>query len=384
MRNLSRCLLFLALLTSRRPASAQTGAGRDVLHKLDRTTFAGRVDEIGDTEVVFFENAAPTTPKVIAKQFVWKIVFADGTTEVVNEPSPKAPAVISTATSNRPDLLVLRGGDRLIEAKVEAVEDGTIRYRRFGETGGKTYTLATGKVQRIRYGDGREETFEGVADRQSLEPTADGKPARPARGPRVTRSPNEFARVNLTLGVEGAYFPKTLNADWVSDSAGMGMGQNLGFSLRFDYRLHRRLALSLTGGYYGWQLTRRYTLYGNELYAETQNLIRIPLQAGVKLYLLGGLYVMPEGGVNLLMSTLSPSDTHPAPISTSTRLTPLAYGASLGGEVRLGGVLLDLSARYHLLDVQNLTLNSEGRTFSDRVQVVSVRVGIGFSAGKNK
>jgi hypothetical protein len=381
MQHLTCRFLLLVLLVATRPLTAQTTAGRDVLHKLDRATLTGRVDEIGDTYVTYFEVTAPTAPKTIAKSLLWKIVFADGTTEVLNA-LPATPA--SVAEVRRPDLLMLRGGDRVIEAHVEAVEDGTIRYRRFGETGGKTYTLATGKVQRIRYGDGREETFEGVADRQSLEPTADGKPARPARGPRVTRSPNEFARVNLTLGVEGAYFPKALNADWVSDSAGMGMGQNLGFSLRFDYRLHRRLALSLTGGYYGWQLTRRYTLYGNELYAETQNLIRIPLQAGVKLYLLGGLYVMPEGGVNLLMSTLSPSDTHPAPISTSTRLTPLAYGASLGGEVRFGGVLLDLSARYHLLDVQNLTLNSEGRTFSDRVQVVSVRVGIGFSAGKNK
>lgn len=381
MQHLTCRFLLLVLLVATRPLTAQTTAGRDVLHKLDRATLTGRVDEIGDTYVTYFEVTAPTAPKTIAKSLLWKIVFADGTTEVLNA-LPATPA--SVAEVRRPDLLMLRGGDRVIEAHVEAVEDGTIRYRRFGETGGKTYTLATGKVQRIRYGDGREETFEGVADRQSLEPTADGKPARPARGPRVTRSPNEFARVNLTLGVEGAYFPKTLNADWVSDSAGMGMGQNLGFSLRFDYRLHRRLALSLTGGYYGWQLTRRYTLYGNELYAETQNLIRIPLQAGVKLYLLGGLYVMPEGGVNLLMSTLSPSDTHPAPISTSTRLTPLAYGASLGGEVRFGGVPLDLSARYHLLDVQNLTLNSEGRTFSDRVQVVSVRVGIGFSAGKNK
>ncbi len=407
MLHSTRVLIFFSLLAMNGIAQAQTNS-TDVLHKTDRSTILGRIDEVGETEVIYFDAAAPAVKKTIAKTQLWKIVFTDGSQEEFNEPRAVAGPPLSGGGS-RPDLIVLKGGDRLIEARDVVVDGKNLRYHRASDPSGKLQTIALNKVQGIRFADGREEKLVAVvrekttkvktaktktpkektakapkpkAPKTTVPKQVASKPKTPAaeKLPRPASDPRSFYRINLTVGPELAYFPSGLNKDWVSDSVGLGLQQNLGFSLRFDYRVARPVAISLTAGYSGWELVRRYTLNGADQYQETQKLTRIPLQLGVKVYLVKGLYLMPEGGVNLLMSSIKTSEAHPSPQSTSTTTTPITYGASLGYEAHLGKALVELSARYQILDVKDLNLNTLGQSYSNQVQFASVRLGIGFSA----
>ena len=85
-------ILLLPLLMAAVAAPAQTTAPRDVLHKTDRTTLEGRIDEVGDVNVFYFPASDLASRRMIARRLVWKIVFADGTTEVLNQPQATPPA----------------------------------------------------------------------------------------------------------------------------------------------------------------------------------------------------------------------------------------------------------------------------------------------------
>jgi hypothetical protein len=104
MKNLFLCLLLLGLGGT---ALAQKS---DVLHKLDRTTVNVRIDEIGDTDVYYFETASPGTKKMLPKSQLWKVVFADGSEEVFN--APRTPAAPPAATT-RPGHATAARGPRL-------------------------------------------------------------------------------------------------------------------------------------------------------------------------------------------------------------------------------------------------------------------------------
>lgn len=220
-----------------------------------------------------------------------------------------------------------------------------------------------------------------VADPTRPQPTT--AYSAPASTATYTRD-RSFGRIHLTVGPEFSYYPAQLNKgrDWLDDSTGFGMKQNIGASLRFDYRFLKPLAASVTVGYFGWELLRRYTRNGTDEYSETKRLTQIPVQLGLKLYPFGGLYVMPEGGVNLLFSSVKTSDAHPAPANESVRSTPISYGGSLGYEFRARALLLDLSVRYQLLNVSNLRYVNFNQTLNEQVSIGTVRLGIGFGSSE--
>ncbi|GAB3926008.1 hypothetical protein [Larkinella terrae] len=275
----------------------------DVLHKLDRSTLNVKVDEVTETDVVYFEATAPTVRKMLPKNGLWKLVFADGSTEVFNQPTelPAAPPLESVAQR----------------------KDSTFR----------------------------------------KPPTSPGY------------------RINLTVGTEVSYFPAGLNKDWVDDSLGYGMDQNLGFSVRFDYRFIRPLAASLTVGYSQWELLRRYTQNGSDQYQETVTMRRIPLQAGLKIYVANHFFLLPSGGINLLTIKRKASETHPNPTAENTSSTPITYGASLGYEFHAGRFLVDLSGQYQLLNIRQTT-SAPGSATQQKVQFAGLRLGLGFSTKK--
>jgi opacity protein-like surface antigen len=259
-----------------------------------------------------------------------------------------------------------------------------VQYRVSSDPAGKVYSLPADQVARVEYADGR------VVPGGALAATAaapDASPTRPQGTPVVVnsglstgRSRPDYYRLHFTLGAEGAYFPDQLNARWNDDSLGLGMNQTIGFNARLDYRIVRPLAVSITGGYWTWELVRSYTLNGEEQYQETRQMTRIPLQLGLKLYVFRGLYLMPEGGIVLTRTRVSTSETHPEPTSTSASLTPLTYGGSIGCEIGAGPALIDISARYQILDVKDLSLSAQQGAFSERAQSVGIRIGIGFRA----
>lgn len=111
-------ILLLPLLMAAVAATAQTTAPRDVLHKTDRTTLEGRIDEVGDVNVFYFPASDLASRRMIARRLVWKIVFADGTTEVLNQPQATPPAqpeaaLVNPTPSSAPVQTVLATADWL-------------------------------------------------------------------------------------------------------------------------------------------------------------------------------------------------------------------------------------------------------------------------------
>ncbi|CCH52909.1 hypothetical protein BN8_01950 [Fibrisoma limi BUZ 3] len=203
----------------------------------------------------------------------------------------------------------------------------------------------------------------------------------------ATTTPGEkssFGRIHLTVGPEFSYYPGGLNKDrdWLDDSTGFGMKQNIGASLRFDYQFLSWIGVSATAGYFGWELVRKYTRDGVSEYNETKRLTQIPLQLGIKIYPVGSFYIMPEGGVNLLSGSVKTTDTHPTPADESVSATPVTYGASLGYEIRSNALLIDLSIRYQILNVSNFNYSAFGQRLNESVNVAGFRIGIGLNTLK--
>ena len=382
-------LLLVVLLLTARLALAQTPRP-DVLHKIDRQTVNVKIDELTDTDVLYFEPATPSMKKKIARNQVWKIVFSDGSTEIIT-PLPGG-------TASTVDQIILTD-QTIVQGKVSRRDDRKLYYTKPETPNGPQYELLLSRLDRIRYANGKEELFSkavGVSPSggaSSGTPVTTSQPDRSLPKSQLTeysaqgtsaRYKNGFERIHLTVGPEFSYYPDPINKDraWLNDSTGFGMKQNIGASLRFDYRLLKPLAISITAGYFGWELLRRYTRNGLDEYTETKRLTQIPVQVGFKVYPAGGFYIMPEGGASFLTASLKTSDLHPTPANESVTSTPITYGASLGYEVHVNAFLLDLSVRYQILNVNNLSYATFKQSLSESVNVTSFRLGIGFSGVK--
>ncbi|MBD2751845.1 porin family protein [Spirosoma validum] len=387
-------LLFFILFLTVQLALGQTTRS-DVLHKLDRQTVNVKIDELTDTEVIYFEPTAPKAKKKIARSQVWKIVFSDGSTEVLT------PLPDGVSTTSKVDQITLID-QTVVQGKVSRRDDRKLYYTKPETPDGPQYELLLSRLDHIRYADGKEETFrKAVGSTPSV--GISSAPSAPASQPdRSTekepksqlteysapsasaRYSNAFGRLQATIGPEFAYYPDPVNKDraWLNDSTGFGMKQNIGASLRVDYRLLKPLAISITAGYFGWELVRRYTREGVDEYTETKRLTQIPVQLGVKIYPAGGFYIMPEAGATFLFASVKTSDMHPIPADESAKSTPITYGASLGYEIRSKALLFDLSLRYQLLNVNNLNYAAFNQSLSEQVNIASIRLGIGFNAIK--
>lgn len=389
-----KILLFGWFLLVSSLSMAQSSS-MDVIHKIDRSTVNAKIDELGDTEIIYFETSAPKTKKTISRSQVWKVVFSDGSTEIITTQVGQG---VGT------DQIVLID-QTIVPGKVTRRDERKLYYTKPNDPANTQYELLLSRLDRIQYADGREEVFQKMAGASTVNPVSSPRQSVETPAPVVDntsqkrmgteeysappvsasyRDPQAFARMHLTVGPEFAYYPDFINKDkaWLNDSLGFGMKQNIGASLRFDYRFIKRLAVSVTAGYYGWELVRKYTRDGVSEYSETKKLTQIPVQLGLKIYPFGSFYIMPEGGVNLLMSSVQTSDTHPTPDNESVTSTPITYGASLGYEMGRKGLLLDLSIRYQLLNVNNLRYVNFNQVLNEQVNIASIRLGIGFNSFK--
>jgi hypothetical protein len=270
--------------------------------------------------------------KTIARNQAWKIEFGNGNTEIITPQS----------------------GDAIVANKADKV------------------TLTD---QTMEQGNGRRGNQKKKHQQTAYNASGESAP---------NSNSEAFERIHLTLGPEFSYYPDPINNNraWLNDSTGFGMKQNIGASIRFDYRLLKPLAVSITAGYFGWELARRYTRNGTNEYTETKRLTQIPVQLGVKIYPAGGFYIMPEAGANFLFASVKTSDTHPTPANESVQSTPITYGASLGYEIRAKALLLDLSVRYQILNVNNFSYKEFKQNLNEQVNIASIRLGIGFNTFK--
>lgn len=306
------------------PVAPPTVVYKDMLYKLDKSSLMVKIDELTETGVVYREPASPMIKQTLPRAQVWKVVFSDTSVEIIT-PLPEDGAAVTSATA----------ATQTAPASATQVTQATSQ---------TDYKASA----RARY-----------------------------------RASQLFSRLNLTVGPEASIFSLGSKPQWTNDFSGLGMSQNIGASLRVDYRFIKAIALSVTGGYARWQLIRNYNQGGVEKYDETVQLTRIPVMAGLKIYA-GNLYILPEGGINLLTETTTTSGAHPKPTNQQSNATPITYGGSLGYEFHLGTLLIDLSARYQLLDVKGLSVGATTPALTEKIQFGSLRVGLGFTAFKNK
>ena len=364
----------------------------DLIYKIDGSTIKGKVDKLTDAGIIYTGTTLPKSQKMIPRRQVSKIAFGDGRMVII---TPKAVSGMATDKITLTDQTVVTG-------KVIRRDDLKLYYTKSNDPTNTQQELSLSQLDRIQYADGREDTISKpsavstpatpvVSPAQSAETTAPDN-ARPKlvasesySAPATsasTKNTGAFARVHVTIGPEISLFSQSGVARWSNQYSGLGMNQSIGASLRFDYRLIQAVAVSFTGGYYQWELVRNYLQNNTEKYDETIQLTRIPIQVGAKLCPYKGFYLLPEAGVNLLMSSAKTSGAHPAPTNEQSSTTPITYGASLGYEFNLGGLLLDLSGRYQILNVKNLNFGAIAPSLTEQVQFGSLRLGIGFNALK--
>ena len=93
------CLIAAGLTQAQTPQT-------DVIYKLDRSTVKAKVGEITSTDVFYAEVATPKIARKISKTDLWKIVFADGTSDVYNTPkgssTPSAASASQSLTRTEP------------------------------------------------------------------------------------------------------------------------------------------------------------------------------------------------------------------------------------------------------------------------------------------
>ena len=122
----------------------------DVLHKLDRTTVNVKIDELTDTDIVYIEPAVPKVKKTIARNKVWKVVFSDGSTEVIT------PVAGATAAATDQIMLI---DQTVVPGKVVRRDDRKLYYTKPNDPANTQYELLLTRIDRIQYASGRIETF---------------------------------------------------------------------------------------------------------------------------------------------------------------------------------------------------------------------------------
>ncbi|TDE17094.1 outer membrane beta-barrel protein [Dyadobacter psychrotolerans] len=117
----------------------------DRIYQLDQSDFSAMVDEIGETEIIYFlpGDLVRKQPKNILKSKVWKIVYANGETETFNSP---AELVL--------DKINLSNG-KTLEAIISEVTLKSVSYKFAGE--GIVREIDRNEVHKIIYADGHQE-----------------------------------------------------------------------------------------------------------------------------------------------------------------------------------------------------------------------------------
>ncbi len=145
-------LLLLCLLVSASVATAQA-LRPAILHKIDRTRLSVKIQLVGQNSIVFFEKSAPTTKRVLSRAIVWKIVYTNGTTQVIT-PIPDAaptPALVL-------DEIILRDSTRRSGSILRRTSDSLYYAVPNSGTAASTAVLLS-EVDRLKYADGRQEVI---------------------------------------------------------------------------------------------------------------------------------------------------------------------------------------------------------------------------------
>jgi hypothetical protein len=183
---------------------------------------------------------------------------------------------------------------------------------------------------------------------------------------------------SATFYAEGAYISPALSPQWATDRIGLGLRQGVGGAFLYHRRLAKWVGLCVGTGYLQWETERQYKENNVVVYSSTDKLQRIPLQAGVRLYLLPNVYVMPQANAQWVALTGTTSENHLIPSINSTQNTfYFGWNANVGMEWRGKRVLVDLGVGFSRLPKKTNEL-IWFYALTNRLNFFSVRAGIGF------
>nr|WP_295922371.1 hypothetical protein [uncultured Dyadobacter sp.] len=366
MRYLTLFLLALAVMQ----AKAQTASDR--IFKIDQTTIEVVVDEIGETEIIYFlpkDTAKRTTLRIPRKQ-VWKIVYESGETEIINTPvatPAPAPAAAQVVVA-KPDRLFLTN-KTMITGRVIAVTDQKITYRR--QDAGPVYELTRKELLRVEYSDGHIENFEPkVAE-------LDG--ARQVEGEQAVATTKKakadlLSKISVTAGVEGNYLVGS--KIWTDDEKGAGLRTALGGSVRGNYQISRLFGAYLTLGYSKASVLKSYLSGEEVLYKQDLSLSGPSAGLGIKYFLKESVYLHVEGRGNFLKMKISVSEDGEKAEDQLSATCP-SFGGGIGVTRKIAKVILEADVHYQMM-------KSAFKPTSEPIHMVGVRLAVGMGLPSKK
>lgn len=162
-----------------------------------------------------------------------------------------------------------------------------------------------------------------------------------------------------------------------SSKSGIGLQRSLGGDINLNYRLGNVFGLLLNTGFLQSSVLKEYVTEEISQYSTRETLRQIPLQVGIRIYVLKNVYLQATGGGQYLQMVYSSlgSDIFGYDTYTSSAIKP-GYGGGLGYELQLGNFLIDITGQYNSL------LSDGFYGSSAAMPTVGLRAGIGFDFKK--
>lgn len=307
---------------------------------------------------------------------------------------PAAPKVMS-------DRIIRKDGG-IVEGKIVNASPGKIEYKNPDDKEETIYFISGADVAKIEYADGRivdmtasvkppsakkeknkdKPKSDPVVKKQNRKKITFDQEIAGQSGKGKPRQLLDIPRFVIGVGAEASYVLEPLSKKWVSTSDSIGLQQGFGGSLRADLHVTKGIALSLGAGYNVWQVKRNYvttdiTTNTKVVQYATQDKFQvIPIQAGIKLYLMKGFYLMPEASFNIITASSSYKDgivVNPNGNKTSsTSVSKIGYGGSIGCEIYKLPTVIDISVRFQVINAEQF------RSLNEPLYYAGLRLGIGI------
>jgi hypothetical protein len=361
--------LLLAIFAG--SASAQTSS--DLIYKTDKTSIQAVVDEIGDTEIIYFlpKDTARRTSLRISRKQVWKIVYENGETELINAPANAAPVTTQepaqiTEPALKPDRIFL-ANKTMITGKITKVTEDKIEYTRRGS--GPVYEVARKNLARIEYGNGQVEDFASAKPVKAAKKQEDVAQANEefAATKIIKRSPLD--KLSVTVGFEGNYLLGS--KIWTDKEDGVGLMTLLGGGVRGNYELTKSISTFVTLGYSQASVQKNY-LSGPELiYSEKLKLGGPNAGIGFKYFFKESLYAMVQGRSNF-MKIKSEILENGEESEEQVSATCPSFGLGLGFTKKISRMTFEAELHYQMMQ-------SKFNSVTDPFHMIGARIGIGLS-----
>lgn len=363
-----RYSLLLLLIILAGSVHAQTSS--DQIHKLDKTIIQGVIDEIGDTEIIYFsaKDASKRTPLRIARTQVWKIVYENGETELINSPGPVLPVTSSKPAESNESTIgldrIFLANKTMITGKITKVTEDKIEYTR--QQSGPIYEVSRKILTRIEYGNGLVEDFITAKTTKVVKDSEDVK-TEPAPGGIVKPSP--LAKLFVSAGFDGNYLLGS--KIWTDREDGVGLMTSLGGSVRGNYQIGKSILAFLALGYSRASVQKNY-LAGDELVYKQQMTLAGPSAGiGLKYFVKESLYLVAQGKGNFLKAkTLIVEDGEETKDQVSATCPSFSLG--LGLTRKISRVIVEAEVNYQLMQ-------STFDSVSDPFHMVGARIGVGMA-----